>query len=129
MTEAQLDLLAQARESLSAAKLLLANGYPGYAAARAYYSMFYAAEAFLEGDGLAFSSHKAVIAAFGKEFARTGRVPSELHRYLVDAEELRHTADYGPHRAVDADRATKQIERAERFLAVAQQLIGPIPPE
>jgi len=72
MTEAQLDLLAQARESLSAAKLLLANGYPGYAAARAYYSMFYAAEAFLEGDGLAFSSHKAVIAAFGKEFARTG---------------------------------------------------------
>ena len=129
MTEAQLDLLLKAGESLSAARSLLSSGYPGYAASRAYYSMFYAAEAFLEGDGLTFSSHKAVIGAFGKDFAKTGRVPPELHRYLVDSEDLRHLADYGPHGAVHADRATREIERAKRFLEVAQHLIGPIPPE
>lgn len=129
MTDTQLDLLRKAAESLAAARSLLMGGYPGFAASRAYYSMFYAAEAFLEGEGLSFSSHKAVIGAFGKEFARTGRVPPELHRHLVDAEELRHLADYGPYGGIDAERATRHIEHAEQFLEVAQQLIGPIPPD
>ena len=84
----------------------------GVAASRAYYSKFYAAEAFLEGDELSFSSHKAVIGAFGKEFSRTNRVPAELHRYLLDAMELRHLADYGPHGAVDADTARHHTEHA-----------------
>jgi len=129
MNDAQLDLLLQARDSISAAKLLLDNGYPNYAASRSYYAMFYIAEAFLEGDGLAFSKHSAVIAAFGKEFAHTGRVPVEYHRYLVDAEDLRHVADYGSRKSVEPERVTVQIEQTERFLAVAEELIGPIPPK
>ena len=40
MTSAQLNLLAKARQSLSAAKLMLDGEYPGYAASRAYYTMF-----------------------------------------------------------------------------------------
>jgi uncharacterized protein (UPF0332 family) len=55
MTSAQLNLLAKARQSLSAAKLMLDGEYPDYAASRAYYTMFYIAEAFLEGEGLSFS--------------------------------------------------------------------------
>ena len=35
MTEDQLELLQQARDSISAARLLLDNGYPDYAASRA----------------------------------------------------------------------------------------------
>ena len=35
MTEDQLELLEEARDSITAAKLLLENMYPGYAAARA----------------------------------------------------------------------------------------------
>lgn len=41
MTEDQKDLLEKARESISAADLLLMGGYPGYAVSRAYYAMFY----------------------------------------------------------------------------------------
>ena len=41
MTEDQKDLLEEARESISAADLLLMGGYPGYAVSRAYYAMFY----------------------------------------------------------------------------------------
>ena len=70
MTDDQLELLKKARDSLSAATLLLDSGFPGYAASRAYFSMFYIAEAFLEGEGLSFSKHAAVIAAFGRHFAR-----------------------------------------------------------
>jgi uncharacterized protein (UPF0332 family) len=39
--------------------------------------MFYIAEAFLEGKGLSFSKHSAVIAAFGREFAKTQLVPTK----------------------------------------------------
>jgi uncharacterized protein (UPF0332 family) len=51
--------------------------------------MFYIAEAFLLGEGLTFSSHSAVIAAFGREFAKTKRLPVEYHRYLINAQEKR----------------------------------------
>ena len=46
------DLLMQAQESLEAAKLLHREGYHGFGAARAYYAMFYVAEAFLLEKGL-----------------------------------------------------------------------------
>jgi uncharacterized protein (UPF0332 family) len=52
--------------------------------------MFYVAEAFLLGERLSFSSHAAVISAFGRDFARTGRVPVEFHRYLISAQNLRN---------------------------------------
>lgn len=71
MTDEQRELLLKAQQSLAAAKLLLANHYPDYAASRAYYTMFYIVEAFLEGEGLSFSKHSAVIAAFGREFAKS----------------------------------------------------------
>jgi hypothetical protein len=41
MTEDQLELLLKARQSLSAARVLLDNGFPDYATSRAYYTMFY----------------------------------------------------------------------------------------
>lgn len=63
MTEDQEELLLKAQQSLAAAQLLLGNNYTDFAASRAYYAMFYAAEALLEGDGLSFSSHSGVISA------------------------------------------------------------------
>lgn len=89
MTEDQRELIEEARDSVEAAEILLQNLYPGYAASRAYYAMFYLAQAFLEGEGLAFSRHSAVIAAFGQHFARTGRVPAHYHKYLIEAQALR----------------------------------------
>jgi uncharacterized protein (UPF0332 family) len=123
MTDDQLDLLQEARDSISAAKLLLEGSYPGYAASRAYYAMFYIAEAFLEGKGMAFSKHSAVIAAFGQHFVRTGRVPAEFHRFLLEAQELRHAGDYGARPAVTYDQAQEQIARAEQFLELAARLL------
>ena len=127
MMEEQRELLLKAQQSLEAAKLLLTdNKFPDQATSRAYYSMFYIAEAFLEGEGLAFSKHAAVIAAFGKEFAKTQRVPQQFHRFLIEAQELRTTGDYGQLNAITSDQATEQIDRAEKFLAVAIQQIGAV---
>ena len=129
MTHDQVQLLHEARDSISAARSLLQIGYPKYAASRAYYAMFYAAQALLEGEGLSFSKHSAVIAAFGREFVQTGRVPAEFHRFLRDGQDLRYLGDYGPRGSVEPDQASEQIDRAERLLALAEDLIGPISPE
>jgi uncharacterized protein (UPF0332 family) len=126
MTDEQRELLLKAQQSLEAARLLLTNNYSDYATSRAYYSMFYIAEAFLEGEGLSFSKHSAVIAAFGREFAKTQRVPTEFHRFLIEAQELRTTGDYGQLNAVTADQATEQIDHAEQFLALAIREIGAV---
>ncbi len=128
MTEDQLELLLKARQSLSAARVLLDNGFPDYATSRAYYTMFYIASAFLEGEGMSFSSHAAVISAFGREFARTGRVPVKFHQFLIRAQNLRNAGDYGQLNAVTVEQATEQIIHAEQFLELAQNLIGTLPP-
>jgi len=127
MTPEQAALLRQARDSLVGARLLETEGLHGFAASRAYYTMFYVAEAFLLGKGLAFSKHGAVHAAFGREFAKKGLVPRELHGYLLHAMEVRHAGDYDPFNPVGAAESAQQIARAEQFLDTAQRLIGPAP--
>ena len=86
------DVRRQAHDSLAAAKMLDAQGYHGCAASRAYDTMCYLTEAFLLGQGLAFSRHSAVHAAFGEHFVKTGVVPSEFHRYLIRGMEVRHAS-------------------------------------
>jgi len=73
MTE-QAALLQKARDSLRAARLLETESLHDFAVSRAYYVMFYVAEALLLGEGLACSKHSAVIAAFGQHFSKAGRV-------------------------------------------------------
>jgi uncharacterized protein (UPF0332 family) len=125
MMAEQKDLLIQARASAEAAGLLLREGYPNFAASRAYYAMFYVAEALLLGRGLAFSKHGAIHAAFGKEFVKTGLVPPEFHRRLIRGLEVRSAADYGSASGVTAEEAREQIAGAEAFLALAERLTGP----
>ena len=88
MNEQVYVLLEKARASLQASEILSREGYPDFVASRAYYAMFYAAEALLLARGLSFSSHSAVMAAFGKEFARTKTLDPKFHRYLVDAQDF-----------------------------------------
>jgi uncharacterized protein (UPF0332 family) len=123
----QIALLKKAGESLRAARLLAANALPDFAASRAYYTMFYVAEALLLNEGLTFSSHAAVISAFGRDFARTGRVPVEFHRYLIDAQDLRNQGDYDIDSAITEDEANQLISQAEQFLELAERLLGDLP--
>ena len=126
MTDEQRELVLKAQQSLEAAKLLLSKDFTDYSISRAYYSMFYVAQAFLAGEGLAFSKHSAVISAFGREFAKPQRVPVKFHRYLIEAQSLRTTGDYGQLNALTAEQATEQITHAESFLILASQNFGEI---
>lgn len=127
MTPEQQALVQKAARSLQAAKVLNQTNLPEFATTRAYYTMFYIASAFLEGEGLAFSRHSAVISAFGQHFASTGRVPVEFHRYLIAAEQMRRQGDYDTNPRLSEAQAQEQIIRAEQFLDLAEQLLGSLP--
>lgn len=110
------DLIQKARESLAAAALLLEQGYADFAVSRGYYAMFYAAEAALLSQGLAFSKHAGVIAAFGQHLAKPGHLPRHLHRYLLDAFDARQISDYDAPGMVGEERAKRLLTWAHEFV-------------
>jgi len=126
MTDDIQEGLEDARRHVQVARDLLDRGdADDVAASRAYYAMFYAAEAALLSLNLSFSKHQGVIAAFGKQFAKTHRLPPELHGHLREAFELRQTADYTRGDSVAPEDASLAVERAERFIdAIEQYLRG-----
>lgn len=121
--EEQRELLVKAKESLNAARIMHKEGFYGFAASRAYYSMFYLAEAILLSEELSFSKHSAVHSAFAKRYVKTGKIPAKFHRYLIRGMEARHTGDYET-TELDADESIVQIERAEEFYKFTERLIS-----
>jgi len=75
-------------------------------------------------DDLAFSTHAAVIAEFGRRFAHTDRVPRRLHRYLIDAEAQRVKGDYDPVDSFTQADAARHIANAEEFLEASERILG-----
>lgn len=127
MTAEQAALIRKAQASIASARLLIENGYPDFAISRAYYTMFYVAEALLLNEGLSFSRHAGVISAFGQYLAKTGRVPVEYHRYLIEGQASRHAGDYDLSPNLTPTDAAEQIGRAEQFLKLAEELLGALP--
>jgi uncharacterized protein (UPF0332 family) len=64
MNEYARKLLNKSQDAIEAAEGLLDMGKFEFAAGRAYYAMFYVAEALLSEKGLEFSQHGQVIGAF-----------------------------------------------------------------
>jgi len=124
MTKEQAALLQKAKQSLKAAQLLSDQGYFEFAVSRAYYTMFYLAEAMLLEESLSYSKHSSVIAAFGNKFTRTGFVPPEFHRYLIEGQNSRNICDYDIKPGISQAEAHEQINRAKKFLELAENLIG-----
>ena len=121
MTPEQHALLNKAQRSLAAAQNLIEQGFYDFAVSRAYYAMFYVAEALLDQEGLSFSSHAAVVSAFGQYLARPGKVPTDFHRHLIDAQAQRTRADYDPAPDLSQLDATRLVSQARAFLTIAGQ--------
>lgn len=124
MTVEQERVLVKARENLAYASNAFKDGFVDVAASRAYYSMFYVAIAFLLKIDLRYSSHSGVIAAFGREFCKTGLVPQEFHQFLISAQALRREGDYNWMSKVQPDAVARKIGQAEKFLELAYREIG-----
>ncbi len=90
--------------------------------------IFYIATAFLEGEKLSYSRHSAIIAAFGKNFARPQRVPVEFHLYLIDAQKIRLDADYTTDIELTSKDVEESITRPQTILDFALANIDSLPP-
>ncbi len=108
-------LLDYADESHQAAKTLIDGGFAGFSAAQSYYTMFYLTEALLLSKELTFSKHSSVIAAFGKEFAKTSLLDPKFHRYLIVAEKRRESGHYDAAREITDEQARESLQWAGEF--------------
>jgi len=113
-------LLEKARRSQKAAAKLFKDGDVDFAASRAYYSLFYTAEALLLSRGLSFSSHSAVIANFGKVFAKPGLLHSKFHHYLTESQDRRNIGDYSVLAEVTDEEVREMLAWAKEFIKVAE---------
>jgi uncharacterized protein (UPF0332 family) len=80
--------LQKAERYLRSAALLSKDGDLDSAASRLYYAMFYIAETLLAAKGMSFSSHQALISAYGQHFSKTGGLDARHHRALRGCVEL-----------------------------------------
>jgi len=114
--------LAHAHRAVDTGRLVMAHQDYIAAVNRAYYAIFYAANALLATKGLERSKHSGVIAAFRQHFVKTGLVESEFSTFYGEAMEERHAGDYGLD-SLDYDTATRNLEHAERFIHRIEQIL------
>ncbi|USH00498.1 HEPN domain-containing protein [Thermococcus argininiproducens] len=109
-------LINKAEKSLKASQELLTKGFYDFAAARAYYTMFYCAEAILLTKNITVSKHSSLIALFGKELVKTGEVPYRLYTHLIMGFNLRHEADYEVMLEIPKERAKEIVKFSKEFI-------------
>ncbi len=110
--------MENAYESLSAARLNLDNDFYSAAINRAYYAIFYAANAMLATKKLNRSKHSGVLAAFRQHFVKTKMVPPELSDTYGQVMDNRHVGDYELYTGVTKEDVEVDIERTQEFLDV-----------
>ena len=108
-------LLDKAQDAIETAELLHGAGKAPHAVGKAYYAMFYTAEALLYERGFKFRKHSGVHAAYGLHFAKTGVLDPKFHQWILAAFELRIGADYGFEATVESPEAESRIEQAREF--------------
>ena len=123
MNEYTRKLLDKAIDTVEGAQLLLDHGKTDLAAGRAYYALFYIAEALLNERGLQFSTHGDVIGAYGKEFSKTKLLDQKFHRWLRTGFDIRLISDYHVDTKIEAAIVSDMINQAHEFLEAAQEYL------
>ena len=96
-----------------------------FSAAQSYYTIFYLAQAVLLTKGFTFSKHSAVVAAFGKEFAKTNLLDPKFHRYIIQSQKLRQAGHYGEEgEDVSQEQAMESFQWAEEFIQAVKEYLG-----
>ena len=109
-------LIEKARRYLRSVELLIQDGDYDSAVSRSYYAMFYSAQAALLKKKMTFTSHKAVISAFGRYFVKTGIFEKRLGRDLNIIFDERQLGDYESNFSISEDNARHTFESAGGFV-------------
>jgi uncharacterized protein (UPF0332 family) len=123
MNEKIVKLIDKSERNIEVAEKLIKDNELEIAVSRLYYAMFYCAEALLLSKNLSFSSHKAVIVNFGKEFVKTGIFDEKFHKVLQNAFEDRQEADY-EFVEFEKSEVEEYLNLAKEFLETAKKYLG-----
>ena len=123
MKEYTRKLLDKAIDTVEGAEILLDHGKTDIAAGRAYYSLFYIAEALLNEKGLQFKEHGKVIGAYGKEYAKSNLLDPKFHRWLRLGFDTRLVSEYQPDTNIEAAVVSDMINQAREFLEAAREYL------
>jgi uncharacterized protein (UPF0332 family) len=115
--------MENAREMLMVAAHNLENDFYGSAVNRAYYAIFYAANALLRTAGLVRSKRSGVIAAFRQHFVKPGLIEVEYSRIYERVMDDRHTSDYDVEASIEPERTVTDLEDARRFVDRVEQYL------
>jgi uncharacterized protein (UPF0332 family) len=122
MNEKIVKLIDKSERNIEVAEKLIKDNELEIAVSRLYYAMFYCAEALLLSKNLSFSSHKAVIVNFGKEFVKTGIFDEKFHKVLQNAFEDRQEADY-EFVEFEKSEVEEYLNLAKEFLETAKKYL------
>ncbi|MFM8876580.1 MAG: HEPN domain-containing protein [Anaerolineae bacterium] len=117
-------LLLRAEEAIDSAELLLKEGYLADSISRAYYAMFYVAEALLNEKDLSFSKHGNVHGAFGEHYVKTGIFDKKYHKWFLEAFSRRIASDYDASAKFQSSSVKTMIDQAWDFLQAAKTYLA-----
>ena len=109
-----------AHQMLVVAEHNLGDGFYSSAVNRAYYAIFYAANALLSTQGLARSKHSGVISAFRQHFVKPGLIDGEYSDVYGRVMDHRHAGDYELDLTIGYEQARNDLPDAKRFVQQAE---------
>lgn len=127
MKESTQQLMLNAEETLHAAEVLFKEEYLRDAINRAYYSVFYIAEALLNEKDLRYSKHGTVHGAFAQHYIKTKIFDEKYHKLLTGAFRRRMLGDYEELTRFSSDEVIQVIEQAWDFLKTAKDYLASQP--
>ena len=116
-------LMAKAERAILAAQHLDDQGDIEFSIGRAYYAMFFVAEALLNEKGYHFTKYGGVHKAFGEYYVKTGLFEEQYHRWLLTAYNRRIMSDYGVEVVFTREEARELIWQAQQFHKAARTYI------
>jgi uncharacterized protein (UPF0332 family) len=108
--------LDAAHEALLGSQYNLDGGYYAIAVNRAYYAVFYAANALLATKDLARGKHSGTISAFRQSFIKPGLIEPEYSDIYGSLMDDRHVSDYDMETEIEPERAESDVESARKFV-------------
>jgi uncharacterized protein (UPF0332 family) len=123
MKESTQQLMLNAEETLNAAEILTKEDYLRDAINRAYYAVFYIAEALLNEKDLRYSKHGTVHGAFAQHYIKTKIFDEKYHKLLTGAFRRRMLGDYDEVVRFKPEEVKETITEAWEFLQAAKDYL------
>jgi uncharacterized protein len=117
-------LFFKAQKYLRSAALLFEMEDYDSCASRAYFAMFYAAQACLMSDIGSIPARQSIRSAFLQRFIDTGRLPQRAGDALRQAADLQELGDYAHDFAIDRESAERTLQESEAFVNSLARLVS-----